>query len=138
MSERSDSAASLCEYLERSAQRFGDRVAVVDPDGSSVTYRQLNARADRISGFLLARGLQPGDRVGLVQPKSVTGVCAIFGILKARCAYVPVDSSVPAARIRSILGNCQVRAVFASPGCAEVAASIETTKTVVVSGTPSG
>ena len=124
MSERSSSAANLCEYLEASAQRFGDRIAVVDPDGSSVTYSQLNDRADRISGFLLARGLQPGDRVGLVQPKSVTGVCAIFGILKSRCAYVPVDSSAPAARIRSILGNCHVRAVFASPGCAGVAADV--------------
>lgn len=134
MSERSDSA-NLCEYLEDSAQRFGDLIAVVDPDGSSVTYRQLNDCADRISGFLLARGLQPGDRVGLVQPKSVTGVCAIFGILKARCAYVPVDSSAPAARIRSILGNCQVRAVFASPSCAEVVADIET---VVVTGTSTG
>src|SRR5580765_1787144 len=135
MAESSYAAASLCEYLEASAQRFGDRIAVVDPDGSSVTYRQLNDRANRISGFLLARGLQPGDRVGLVQPKSVTGVTAIFGILKARCAYVPVDSSTPAARIQSILGNCQVRAVFASPSCAEVAADIET---VVVTGTPTG
>ncbi|PYX72535.1 MAG: D-alanine--poly(phosphoribitol) ligase [Acidobacteria bacterium] len=138
MSEGSSSAANLCEYLEASAQRFGDRVAVVDPDGSSVTYRQLNGRADRIAGFLLARGLQPGDRVGLVQPKSVTGVCAIFGILKARCAYVPIDSSAPAARIRSILGNCHVRAVFASLGCAGVAADVETAKTVVVTGTSTG
>jgi amino acid adenylation domain-containing protein len=126
MRESSYPAASLCEYLERSARRFGDRVAVVDPDGSSLTYGQLNDRADRISGFLLARGLQPGDRVGLVQPKSATGVCAIFGVLKARCAYVPVDSSAPADRMRSILGNCCVRAVFVAPGCAEVAAGIET------------
>ena len=135
MSERFYSAANLCEYLEASAQRFGGRIAVVDPDGSSVTYSQLNDRTDQIARFLLARGLQPGDRVGLVQPKSVTGVCAIFGILKARCAYVPVDSSAPPARIRSILGNCHVRAVFASSSCAEVAADIET---VVVTGAPTG
>jgi hypothetical protein len=38
MTESSNPAASLCEYLERSARRFGDRVAVVDPDGSSLTY----------------------------------------------------------------------------------------------------
>jgi amino acid adenylation domain-containing protein len=135
MAQSSDLAASLCEYLEASAQRFGDRVAVVDPDGSRLTYRQLNDRADRISAFLLARGLHPGDRVGLVQPKSAIGVCAIFGILKARCAYVPVDSSAPVARIRSILGNCQVRAAFVAPHCAEVAAEIET---AIVTGTSAG
>lgn len=127
--------ANLCGYLEASAERFPDRVAVVDPDGSSVTYRELNDRADRIAGFLAARGVQPGDRVGLVQPKSVSGVCAIFGILKARGAYVPVDSTAPAARIRSILDNCQVRAVFASARCAEIAARIET---VVVTGAAAG
>ena len=69
--------ANLCGYLEASAERFPDRVAVVDPDGSSVTYRELNDGADRIAGFLAARGVQPGDRVGLVQPKSVSGVCEI-------------------------------------------------------------
>ena len=125
-------AANLCEYLEDSADRFSGRVAVVDPDGSSVTYRELNDRANRVAGFLLERGLQPGDRVGLVQPKSVTGVCAIFGILKARGAYVPVDSTAPPARIRSILDNCRVRAVFADLRCAEVVADVET---VVVTGT---
>jgi amino acid adenylation domain-containing protein len=129
------SAASLCTYLESSAQRFGDRVAVVDPDGSSLTYRELNERSDRVAGFLTARGLQPGDRVGLVQPKGIPGVCAIFGILKARGAYVPVDSTAPPQRIRSILDNCRVRAVFVDLRCADVAAGIET---VVVTGTPAG
>jgi len=135
MAETSFPAANLCQYLEASAQRCSDRVAVVDPDGSSVTYRELNDRADRVAGFLLARGLQPGDRVGLVQPKGLTGVCAIFGILKARGAYVPVDSTAPPARIRSILDDCQVRAVFADPRCAEIAAGVET---VVVTGKHAG
>ena len=129
------SAANLCEYLESSARRCSDRVAVVDPDGSSLTYRELNDRADSVAGFLIARGLQPGDRVGLVQPKNISGVCAIFGILKARGVYVPVDSTAPAQRIRSILDNCRVRAVFVDVRCADVASGIET---VVVTGTPPG
>jgi len=129
------SAANLCEYLESSARRWSDRIAVVDPDGSSLTYRELNDRADRVAGFLIARGLQPGDRVGLVQPKNISGVCAIFGILKARGVYVPVDSTAPPQRIRSILDNCRVRAVFVDLRCADVASGIET---VVVTGTPAG
>jgi amino acid adenylation domain-containing protein len=127
------SAANLCEYLEGSARDFGERVAVVDPDGSNMTYRELNDCASRIAGFLLSRGLEPGDRVALIQPKSLSGVCAIFGILKARGAYVPVDSTAPPARIRSILDNCQVRAAIVDLKIAEVAAGIET---VIVTGAP--
>src|SRR5262249_60816745 len=60
------------------------------------------------------------------------GVCAIFGILKARGVYVPADSTAPAQRIRSILDNCRVRAVFVEQRCADVATGIET---VIVTGT---
>lgn len=110
-------------------------MAVVDADGSSVSYRELNDRADRVAGFLTARGLQPGDRVGLVQPKGLAGVCGIFGILKARGVYVPVDSTAPPQRVCSILDNCRVRAAFVDVRCAEIAAGIET---VVVTGAPAG
>ena len=48
---------NLCEYLEASAHRFSDRAAVVDSDGSIVTYRELNDRANRVAGFLLGSNL---------------------------------------------------------------------------------
>jgi len=115
-----DAVTNLADYLERSAERFPERVAVVDPDGSSLTYRELNDRADRVAGWLRARGVQPGDRVGLVLPKSAAGVTAIFGIMKAGAAYVPADYAAPRERNRSILGDCQVRAAFLDPGCADV------------------
>ena len=111
----------LCEYLETSARRVPERVAAADPEGGAVTYRDLNDRADRIAGFLVERGIRPGDRVGLAQPKSVASLCAIFGILKARAAYVPVDNTAPPARIRTILEDCQVRALFADSCCAGLA-----------------
>ena len=121
MSESPLPASNLCVYLEASARRFPERVAVVDPDGNSLTYRQLKDRADRIAGFLVKRGVQPGDRVGLALPKSVTGLCAIFGILKAGAAYVPVDCSAPPARIRTILNDCKVSALFANRRCLALA-----------------
>lgn len=105
-------APHLAAYLEASAQRFPERTAVVSPDGSSITYRQLNEQADRIAAFLVRCGVQPGDRVGLLLPKNKEGVTAIFGILKARAAYVPADYTAPAARLRSIYADCQVRAIF--------------------------
>lgn len=116
----------LCAYLEASARRFADRVAVVAPDGSRLTYRELEEHAARIAGFLAEQGLLPGDRVGLVQPKGIASLCAIFGILKARGVYVPVDCNAPPARIRTILEDCQVSALFASARCAALAPSART------------
>src|SRR5690348_13624768 len=106
---------SLADYLQASAERFPERTAIVDPDGSTLLYKDLNDRASRVANFLLLRGVKTGDRVGLMLPKSATTLTAIFGILKARAAYVPVDYSAPSARIHSIFTDCQVQAIFTNP-----------------------
>lgn len=102
----------LCRYLEASALRFPERVAAVDEDGTELAYEALERRASRIAAFLVEHGVRPGDRVALVLPKCVAGLTAIFGILKAGAAYVPVDWTGPAERVQSILEDCGVRVVF--------------------------
>jgi amino acid adenylation domain-containing protein len=109
-------AASLANYLEASAIRFANRVAVVDPDGTQVTYNELNERADRVAAYLAGHNVGPGDRVGLLLPKCVEAVIAIFGTLKARAAYVPIDWTTPATRAGAILADCKTRAIIAEPG----------------------
>lgn len=110
--QRLPQTVSLSDYLQTSAERFPDRVAIVDPDGSQTRYKVLNEQASRLAGFLKSRGVTAGDRVGLLLPKSAATLTAIFGILKARAAYVPVDYSAPGGRITSIFQDCQVRAIF--------------------------
>src|SRR4030095_3297249 len=88
-----------------------DRTAVVDPAGWGVSYAQLNQQADALAGHLAERGVQRGDRVGVVMPKGVPAVVSLFGIMKAGAAYVPVDYTAPAERGKRILTDCQVRAV---------------------------
>jgi amino acid adenylation domain-containing protein len=112
--------SNLAEYLEISSSRFPERIAVVDPDGSSCTYRELDDRANRIAGMLRARGVAPGDRVGVLLPKSAAAVTAFFGIMRASAAYVPVDYAAPSDRNRSILDDCKVRALFLDPSCIDV------------------
>jgi amino acid adenylation domain-containing protein len=106
------SPTSLLDYVETSAERHPDRVAIVDPSGDSITYSELNARADRLAGFLLRAGVKPGDRVGVVLPKGTAAISAFLGIMKARAAYVPADYTAPAARNRVILSDCAVRVAF--------------------------
>jgi len=105
-------APNLASYVENSAQLFPDRPAVVNPDGEAVSYGELNAKADRAAAFLVAQGVAPGDRVGVLMPKSANAITAMIGILKAGAAYVPIDWTAPAERICTILRDCQIRTLF--------------------------
>lgn len=125
----------LCDYLEASAARFPDRLAATDSDGGELSYRALHDRAGRIAGFLRERGIGAGDRVALAMPKTIDALSAVFGILQVGAAYVPVDWSGPAERIRSILADCQVRALFLDRRRAELACGRET---VIFTGPASG
>jgi amino acid adenylation domain-containing protein len=119
------STSNLCRYLEDSAARFPARPAAVDPDGTILTYSELDARATSIAGFLAERGVRPGDRVGVVLPKNLASLTAVFGILKARAAYVPVDWKGPAERARTILSGCRARAAFVDATCPDLTGAAE-------------
>lgn len=127
-------AVHLCDYLEGSAARFPDRAAAADPDGTTLTYRELDERANRIAGFLIEKGVVPGDRVGLALPKNTSTLAAVFGILKARAAYIPVDWAGPVERLRTILSDCGVRALFVDSRRADLMTSAETVVVVSAGG----
>lgn len=114
------SAASLIDYVEASARRSPDKTAIVDPAGWSVTYAELDDQANRMAGFLVASGVNPGDRVGVIVPKGVAALVAFVGIMKARAAYVPADYTAPAERNRTILADCQVRVAVLAGSCAGI------------------
>ncbi|WP_437952794.1 amino acid adenylation domain-containing protein [Sorangium sp. So ce296] len=109
----------LVSYLEESARRSPDNVAVVEPLGRGVTYRELADHVARVAGFLVSRGVSRGDRVGIALPKSAAAVAAMLGTMKAGAAYVPIDWRAPPERGRAILSDCAVKALFADPRCLE-------------------
>jgi amino acid adenylation domain-containing protein len=131
-------AAHLAAYLEASAARWPDRVAVVGPDGERLTYRQLHARAAAVAGFLRARGVEPGDRVAFLLPKSNASVAVVFGALLARAVYVPIDWSGPPERNGRIVTDSGAAAVFGNPKPLAALAAHGTAlpRTVVVVGGP--
>jgi len=70
---------------------------------ASLTYAQLNGRANQFARHLQSNGVGPGDFVVLHMEHSIDVVCAILGALKAGAAYVPVDPSVPKERLAFIV-----------------------------------
>lgn len=105
-------ARNLADYLEISAQRYAERPAVVEDDGTSISYAELNRQADALAGFLSKSGIGPGDRVGIMVPKSISAIVAIFGTMRAGAAYVPIDPFAPMERAGRILTDCQVAALI--------------------------
>ncbi|MFL0276318.1 amino acid adenylation domain-containing protein [Mycobacterium sp. SMC-19] len=69
----------------------------------SLTYAELAAEAAGLARALAGRGIGPEDRVAIALPRSLDSVIAILAVLQAGAAYVPVDISLPEARIESIL-----------------------------------
>ena len=95
--------------------RTPDAVAVTF-EGVSVTYRELDEAADRLAGVLVGRGVGRGQRVALLLPRSVEAIVAIFAVLKSGATYVPVDPSVPAARMQFVLDDAAPVAVLTVAG----------------------
>ncbi|NNE45363.1 MAG: amino acid adenylation domain-containing protein [Rhodothermales bacterium] len=77
--------------------------------GGHITYGELALRTNRLARILAEHGVQPGDRVGVFLRKSLETAVAVFGIMKAGAAYVPLDPNLPTARLESILIDCDIR-----------------------------
>lgn len=95
------------------AGRFAERTAVVDPGHGLLSYADLNALSARVRDRLAQLGVGPGDRVGLYLRKCADTVAAIYGILRAGAAYVPVDSGAPVERNAYVFHNCEVQVLIA-------------------------
>ncbi|MGI8332311.1 amino acid adenylation domain-containing protein [Actinomadura scrupuli] len=93
---------TLTARFEAQARATPAAVAVTF-EGTSLTYAELNARANRLARSLVERGVGPEQFVALALPRSADLVVAVLGVLKAGAAYVPVDPDYPADRIAYML-----------------------------------
>ncbi|MDL4774582.1 non-ribosomal peptide synthetase [Actinomadura xylanilytica] len=99
-------AGTLNALFERQAARTPDDAALVS-GAETLTYRELNERANRLAHALIARGVGPEDRVALVLPRTPAIVAAILAVHKAGAAYVPIDPEYPAERVAHMLDDCR-------------------------------
>lgn len=101
------------DLVGAAAQRFPDRVAVVDGE-RSVTYAELEETTNRVARLLGAHGVGHGDRVGLYLDKSLEALCGVYGIMKAGATYVPLDPGAPPARLGGIAADAGLRCLVTS------------------------
>src|ERR1044072_2263123 len=89
---------SLHRLFEEQTERTPGAIAVVDQD-RSLTYLELNQRANQLAHYLRSRGVSRDVRVGVCMERSLEMVIALLGILKAGGCYVPLDPEYPAERL---------------------------------------
>ena len=97
---------SIAERFEKIVRKYPDRVAV-ESDDHEIFYEKLNRIANRVAHTLLARCDKKEEPIALLLETDAPLIAAILGVLKAGKIYVPVDSSLPQARIDYILNDAQ-------------------------------
>jgi natural product biosynthesis luciferase-like monooxygenase protein len=106
-----DTLVCLHELIERQADLTPDAEALAF-QGGSLTYRELDERANRLAQALASRGVGPEVIVGLCLPRSLDLVVGALAIMKAGGAYVPLDPHFPADRIAFIVKDSEARLVL--------------------------
>jgi amino acid adenylation domain-containing protein len=129
----------LQHLLTEAAARRPQRPAVASGNGL-LTYQELDRLSNKVAWALLRLGVAPGDRVGVLAPKSAASVVGIYGVLKAGACYVPLDPKAPAGRLSYVVQDSGTTVIVAdeatTPQAATLLDSVPGLRIVVVASVP--
>jgi amino acid adenylation domain-containing protein len=100
--------------LSASADRYPENVAFRFAE-TEFKYSELDRRSNQLARQLQQCNVEKGDRVGIYLDRSLETAVAVYGILKAGAAYVPIDPLSPASRIRTIVESCDISCIVSAP-----------------------
>ncbi len=107
---------TVVQLFEDQAERTPVNIAV-ESEQETLTFEQLDERANQVANYLnQAKRIESEDRVGILMDRSPLLVAAILGILKAGAAYVPIEPSLPEARIKYIINDAGIGIVISQVG----------------------
>jgi amino acid adenylation domain-containing protein len=107
--------AYLLHRLVSEAAEASPHKEAVRCRGSALTYGELEAASNGVASALVDSGVRRGDRVGVLLPKSLEMVAAVYGIMKAGAAYVPIDAKAPVERGAIVASDCTIAGLVATP-----------------------
>ena len=112
--------ATVWEIFERQVRTTPDAVALTAGSVERYSYSELHAHACRLARELASHGVGPESVVALVLPRSTRSIIAILAVLAAGGAYLPVDVTLPGARIESIFRQAAPVLAITEVGCSEL------------------
>ena len=98
--------------------------------GAGLTYGALAARAGQLARVLMERGVARGDRVGVFANKGLHSAVAMYGIMRAGAAYVPLDPQAPVDRLALIAKDCGIAHLVSEPS------KSATIRAIIAAGVP--
>ena len=113
---------NVLEYLDASSARFPDKIAF-GGEKSTLTFKELQDKTRRAGTYLAAR-IQPGQPVAVFMEKTPDCLAAFFSAVRAGCFYVPIDTKMPADRIRLIFDTLRPAFVLYDEKNAAAAAEV--------------
>ena len=99
--------------FEKQADETPDNVALIASD-ETLSYRQLDQKANRIANALIKKGVKPKSRILIMLPRDSNLISSIFGVLKTGGAYIPIDLAYPQDRVDYIYENSEADYIIAS------------------------
>ncbi len=101
--------------LIRSLRDNGERTAI-ESEGNTLSYARVLALADRVTRFLLGQHLGPQAFVGVQLANREDLICAMIGVMNARCIFVPIDASLPPGRRAAVLAELDLACLVVPAG----------------------
>ena len=111
-------ADCIHRLVEAQVERTPQAIAGID-DGQSLSYGELNSKANQLARFLLESGIKPEDRIGVALQPSLNLLIALLGVLKAGGACLPLDLNYPGDRLELMLEDSQPAVVLTEERLAE-------------------
>ncbi|NWG41449.1 medium-chain fatty-acid--CoA ligase [Escherichia coli] len=105
--------ASLADYWQQTARAMPDKIAVVDNHGASYTYSALDHAASCLANWMLAKGIESGDRIAFQLPGWCEFTVIYLACLKIGAVSVPLLPSWQEAELVWVLNKCQAKMFFA-------------------------
>lgn len=103
-------------------------------NGKALTYAELDAASNQLGNTLISNGLQRQDRVGIFMRKGLDLGVAIYGILRAGGAFVPLDPFIPVERLEFMLRDCGIRHLVSSNAMHKTLAKLDASLDLTVYG----
>jgi amino acid adenylation domain-containing protein len=117
--------------IEKQAINNPNRTAII-AGNESLSYSQLNNKANKVAAYLLSKGMQCNSIVGIYMNRSVNVAVGILGILKAGCAYLPIDPQYPQERIVFMIEDANIPIILTCKSSSELNMDKVSSKVLII------
>ena len=102
---------TLLSKFEAQVLKTPNKVALIFEE-TSLTYQELDEKSNQVARFLIQKGIQKNDAIGVSLDRSIEMMVYIYGVIKAGAAYLPVATDIPTERLEFIIKDAQAKILF--------------------------